>query len=182
MNALNKSLTAILLLMLLIGGALLLLGNPAPPAPVDEWRPAKPDPVLRGIPTQDITPPKVKVYAPAAKKKLKLPDPIQEDPHTYVLTSARLTKDTHPQTVTTLINDQTGEVQTITRREPLPWLALEKTGELRLDYGLKRGLDRVARLSYREDFIQVKAFHAGITAAIDSDGEYFIGVGVGWKW
>lgn len=179
MNALNKSLTIILLL---IGGVLLWLGKPAPPAPVHQWHPAKPDPVLRNVPTQDIIPPKVKVYAPAAKKKLKLPDPIQEDPHTYVLTSARLPNDTHPQTVTTVINDQTGEVSTITRREPLPWLAIEKTGELRLDYGIKRGLDRVARLTFREDLLQVKAFHAGINVSIDSDGEYFLGVGVGWKW
>lgn len=171
----------LVLLALLAAGALLWLGRPMP-EPVAAWRPAKPDPILRGVPTQDITPPKIKVYAPIAKQKLKLPDPVQADPHTYVLTSSRLPNDTHPQTVTTVINDQTGDVSTITRREPLPWLAIEKTGELRLDYGIKRGLDRVARLSYREDFIQVKAFHAGLTAAIDSDGEYFVGVGVGWKW
>lgn len=153
-----------------------------PPAPVDTTVLAKPAPELKHAPRQDIAPPKVAVYTPPAKKKLGLPTSVQDDPNKYVLDSAKLPSDTHPHTVTTVIDAKTGDVQTYDRRDPLPLLAAEQTGELRLDYGIKNGFIKVARLSLREDLLQVKAFHAGINASLDADGQYFIGVGVGWRW
>jgi hypothetical protein len=171
-----------IIVMVLVAGLVLWLFKPTP-QPVDSWHPAEPDKRLSDVPRVDITPPKVPVYTAPAKRKLKLPDEIKDDPNKYVLTSARLPKDTHPQTVTTVIDAQTGEVQTLYRSEPHPWLAVEQTGELRVDYGIKSwsGL-RVVRLSLREDVLQIKSFHAGINASIDSDGAWFVGVGVGWKW
>lgn len=169
------------MLMLLIAGTIMWMFTPAP-EPVNEWKPATPDRTLNNVPKVDIAPKKVRVYSASAKTKLKLPPAVQDDPHTHVLGSARLPKDTHPQTVVTTINEQTGEVQTYTRREPLPWLAVEQTGELRLGYGIKNGMARAVRLTLREDLLQVKALHAGINASIDTDGQYFAGVGVGWRW
>lgn len=174
----NKTLVA---LLILLAGLVLWMFQPEP-QPVDTWRPAAPDKRLAAVPKKDIAPPKVAVYTAPAKQKLKLPDEIKDDPNKYVLTSTRLPKDTHPHTVTTVIDAKTGDVQTYDRREPLPWLAAEQTGELRLDYGIKNGFIKVARLSLREDLLQVKAFHAGINASIDADGKYFIGVGVGYRW
>lgn len=167
--------------MILAAGALMWFFKPTP-APVSTWQPVAPDKRLHTVLKQDITPPKVPVYTAPAKKKLNLPPAIHDDPNKYVLTSTKLPNDTHPHTVTTVIDARSGEVQTITRREPLPWLAAEQTGELRLDVGIKRGLVRVGRLTLREDLLQVKAFHAGINTSLDSDGAWFAGAGIGWRW
>lgn len=174
----NKLLTII---MILIAGLVLWMLQPTP-QPVDTWHPAEPDKRLSTVPKVDITPPKVPVYTAPAKRKLNLPDEIKDDPNKYVLTSARLPKDTHPQTVTTVIDKQTGEVQTLFRQEPHPWLAVEQTGELRLDYGIKNGFARVGRITLREDLLQVKALHLGVHATLDTDGAWFAGAGVGWRW
>lgn len=152
------------------------------PAQVDEWTSPEVAPQIAPVPKQTIRPAKVHAYAPSAKAKLKLPASMLNDPNVYVLDSSLLPSDTHPQTVTTVIDEQTGEVQTVVRREPLPWLAAEHRGELRLDAGVKNGLAKVVRLTLREDLLQVKALHAGINASVDTDGQLFVGAGVGWKW
>ena len=150
-------------------------------APTEKWTPAPPAPQIDAIPRQEIKLPAVMVYAPKAKQKLDLPDEILNDPDKYVLQATRLPNDTHPATVTTVIDQQTGEVQTYVRREPLPWFAIEQTGEARIDVGIKGGLT-IGRLSVREDLLQVKALHAGINASLDTDGQIFVGVGVGYRW
>lgn len=152
------------------------------PAPVGSTVIAKPAPELRGQPTQDITPPKVKVYTLPAKKALGLSADVHDYPNKYVLGSARLPSDTHPHNVTTVIDAKTGAVQTYDTREPLPWLAAEQHGEIRLDYGFKNAGVKVGRISLSEDLLQVKALHAGINVAVDTDGTFFVGAGVGWQW
>lgn len=152
------------------------------PAPVGSTVVAQKAPELKKAPRQNITPPKVSVYKPPAKAKLDLPADIQGDPNKYVLDSVKLPNDTHPHTVTTVIDATTGEVQTFDRRDPLPWFKPEQTGEARLDYGFKAGRPMIARLTLREDLLQVKALHAGINASLDADGQYFVGAGVSWKW
>lgn len=151
-------------------------------SPVQQWQPAKVAPQIALVHKQDIVPPKVSVYMPVAKRKLDLPAVVQEDPHSYVLDSVRLPSDRHPQTVTTLIDEQTGQTETLVRREPLPWLAAEQTGEARVDIGIKNGMARVGRLTLREDLLQVKALHAGLNASIDTDGQFFAGAGIGYRW
>lgn len=152
------------------------------PAPVGSTVVAQKAPELKNVPRQNIAPPKVPVYEPPAKAKLDLPADIQDDPNKYVLGSVKLPNDTHPHTVTTVIDATTGEVQTFDRRDPLPWFKPEQNGEVRIDYGIKSGMAKVARLTFREDLFQVKALHAGIHATLDTDGQYFIGGGVGWRW
>ena len=152
------------------------------PAPVGTTIVATPAAELKNQPKQDIAPPKVSVYTAPAKKKLNLPADVQDDPNKYVLGSAKLPADTHPHTITTVIDAKTGEVQTYDRRDPLPWLAAEQTGEIRIDYGYKSGLVKVGRLSLREDLLQVKALHAGVNVAVDTDGAWFAGAGIGYRW
>lgn len=155
------------------------------PAPVGTPAVAQSAPQLAHVATESIKPPSVAVYAPAAKKNLSLPAVVQSDRHQHVLASSRLAADRHPQTVTTTIDDTTGQTTTYVTREPLPWIAAEQTGEVRIDYGYKfEGLRavRIARLSVREDLLQVKALDAGVRASLDSDGQVFVGVGVGWQW
>lgn len=152
------------------------------PAPVNQWSPAQEAHQVADVPKTDITPPKVEVYASSAKQKLNLPPAVQADQHAHVVEATHVRPDDHPETVTTMIDDQTGKTETMIQRDPLPWLAAEQTGELRFDYGLKNGGAKVGRLSVREDLIQVKALHAGVDATLDTDGQYFLGAGVGYKW
>jgi type IV secretory pathway protease TraF len=105
------------------------------PAPVQQYTVAKTASPVKAIPKVNIKPPQVKAYAQAAKKKLTLPAQIQADKHQHVLAATAVPIDPHPQTIVTTIDDQTGEVQTFTRREPLPWLRAEQTGEVSLLYG-----------------------------------------------
>jgi hypothetical protein len=81
-----------------------------------------------------------------------------------------------------LVNSETGESTTIYRQEAYPWFAAQHSGEIRIDYGIKRGLERVGRLSVREDIAQVKGVNLGATASVDTDMDFFVGVGVGVKW
>lgn len=170
----------VLILLGALGGS--YYASSSAPAPTEKWTPAQPAPQVDTVPKQTIKPPEVQVYAPRAKQKLELPDEILNDPNLYVLQSTRLPSDTHPATVTTLIDQNTGQVQTFVRREPLPWFATEQTGEVRIDVGVKSAAGTVGRLSMREDLLQVKAWHAGINANLDTDGEVFAGVGVAYKW
>lgn len=174
----------IICLVLILLGALggWYYASTTTPAATERWKPAQPSPQVEAVPKQDIHPPIVKVYTPKAKQKLQLPEEIQTDPNLYVLQSTRLPNDTHPATVTTLIDQTTGEVQTYVRREPLPWFAFEHSGEARIDVGVKSGTGTVGRLTVRQDLLQVKALHFGVIANLDTDGTIFAGGGVGYRW
>lgn len=158
------------------------------PGPVGEHVAAKVAPQIEDTPKVAVAVPKLKVYAAKAKDKLQLPAADVSNPQIHVIESSRVAPDLHPQTVTTLVDASTGETHTLIRREPDPWLAPRNTGEIRLDYGYKAGgvagggFDKVARLTFREDLLQVKAFYAGVNASLDSDGQGFFGVGVGYRW
>lgn len=138
-------------------------------------------PQLAHIATESIKLPSVRVFKSEAKKKVPLPVEIQNNQDLHVIASSKVPINLNPQNVTSVINEKTGEVTTFITREPLPWLRAEQTGEARIDYGWK-GARSVARLSAREDLLQVKALHAGVDATLDSDGQYFVGFGVGYRW
>jgi hypothetical protein len=152
-----------------------------PPPPVGAVTSAIESPRVADTPKEDIKPPKVAVYTQPAKKELGLPADVQADPHKHVLDAEVVKPDDHPTTVVTVIDDLTGKVETTVRREPLPWLAAEFRREVRIDYGMKRGGVKVERLSFRADLLQMKSVHAGINANLDSDGDYFVGGGLGYR-
>jgi len=171
-----------------IGGLLLIIMSliwyifTPKPASVGEWHQEPSAPEIKGIPKENITPSKVAVYSPIAKSKLDLPPDVQNDKDKYVLSTSKLPTDTHPQDVVTIIDKNTGNTETLVRREPYPWLAAEQSGEFRFDYGMKNGGVKVGRFSLHEDLIQVKALHAGINGSLDTDRTYFAGVGLGYRW
>lgn len=150
--------------------------------PVGQWVEARPSGPVAAVQKEVIHPKALKVYTKPAKAKLNLPATLQQDDNQYVLASSTLKHDYHPQTVTTLVNRETGEATTITRGEPYPWLAAQQTGEIRLDYGIKNGGVAVGRLTLREDLLQVKGVNLGAGASLDTDGAVFVGAGVGFKW
>jgi hypothetical protein len=152
------------------------------PVPVNQWVAAPVAKVIAHVPTVSIQPKMLRVYAPVAKKKLNLPPALQQDDNEYVISATTLKPDYHPQTTTTLVNKETGETTTVTRRDPYPWIAFQNSGEARIDYGIKDTGARVGRLTVREDFVQVKGINLGVTATLDSDRAAFAGIGAGYKW
>lgn len=149
------------------------------PAP---WKPAEPVHLLDNVPKVELPlEAPLKVYAPAAKKKLRLPKPVQDDPNKAVVAATEVRPDPHSQIVVTIVDAATGEVETQIQQQPLPWFATARSGEVRLDYGYKRG-QAITRLSAHQDLLQVKALRAGLSATVDSAGDLFVGVGLGWRW
>lgn len=143
--------------------------------------PATLAPELKSTEKTVIAPPVVRVYAPAAKARLKLPAATQADAAVHVVTASRVPADERPHTVITLLDERTGEAETISRTDPLPWLAPDTRGEFGVSYGIRNGVT-VGRLSLRQDVLQIKSVHLGATANLDTDGQWFAGVGAWYRW
>lgn len=150
---------------------------------------ATPAPAVKKVPVVDkpIKTKTVKVYLPTVKKSVNLPETIQDNPVLDVIASNQVPADDHPQTVTTVINTDTGESQTFVKRDPLPWLALDSRGEAGLYMGVKNG-QPTARLEVKQGVFQVKALHFGVVGTVDqpingaADPNYFVGAGVWARW
>lgn len=137
-------------------------------------------PATEGASKVDIAPQKVAVFKPDVKNKLPVPDKVKADKDAHVLAASRCEASDWAHTFTTTIDETTGDSVTYDHRESLPWLSRKTRHALRADYGYKPG-GAVTRISYRADLLQIKALHFGVNAAIDSDGEYFVGGGVEWR-
>lgn len=127
---------------------------------------------------------KVKVYKPAAKAKLKLPDAAIWDKGQHVIASSKIANDDRPHTITTTINATTGETMTYDRIDPLPWLAVNTKSEIGLYAGIKRG-ETAMKLEGKQEIMQIKAIHLGAIASVDamrSGTDSFVGVGVWGRW
>ena len=151
------------------------------------WQKFSPGKWLTAAPVVDATPrvpvkieAPLMVYPPSVKTNLKLP-PAYQDKNKSVVAATEVKPQRSAQTVITVVDTQTGDVETLVRDKPLPLLAFERHGQIRLDYGFKGG-KQVTRLSVQQDLIQAKALHGGISATLDVGGEYFIGIGGGLKW
>lgn len=152
------------------------------PAPIGEYRPAESSPDVKGVPTVPIKPKQVVALDPGAKKKLGLAEDVQNDPNKWVLGTAKLPADTHPQTVVAILDEKTGKTSLDYRRDELPWLAAEQTGYARIGYGVRSGAGRVTRLEAGETLLAVKALHFGVNGSLDSDGMAYVGAFVEWRW
>ncbi len=129
----------------------------------------------------------IQTYAPEAKANLKLPPAVIASTTQQVTGAATVEVSEHKQTVTSVVDTVTGETTTYVKDEPLPWIDIEHRGEARLDVGYKIDArtqipQRVGRLSVVHDFLQMKAVHFGVAASIDTTGEAFAGVGLGYRW
>ena len=152
---------------------------PMPPGVHVESTPA---PEVANVPTErvEIAPP-IQVYKPAAKKKLHLPEPVQQDAAQHVIASSKTANDERQHTVTTVIDSATGNTTTYDRVEPLPWIAVSTKSQVGLFYGY-RGGEQVVRLQGQQEILQIKAMRVGAVATVDSDGETFIGAGLWARW
>lgn len=161
-----------------------------PPAPVEVSMPARPSPEVAEKKTisKPIKARRVKTYPSAVKSALKLPEHVIETPSLDVIASHQVAPDRHPQTVTTLLDTDTGDTQTFVKRDPLPWLAQDTHGDIGLYAGIKNG-QPTARLQARQGVLQVKALHLGLVGSVDhpmsgsiAGTDYFLGAGVWAEW
>jgi len=169
------------LLIVLAAGYVLWYSHPTPaPAPIGEHVPAKVAPQVTPLPKVSTPAPKgVRTYVQAAKKTLKLPAAAIEDRNIHVIESTRIELDTHPHTITTLFDTRTGETTTLDRREPLPWLALKKTGAIGLSYD---AIDGLRTLYGRQDIVQIKGLYLSGVAALRSDQDKMAGIAIEYRW
>ena len=134
-------------------------------------------PAIASVPKETIQM-KVAVFIPPAKKKLNLPIEIQLNPTDHVTAATTVTCDDRDKTVTSVLNED-GTSKLFVKQEPLPWFRKEEAATLTLDWGQKRTSDTsMLRAGVRLDLAQTKALHFGLTAAADSDRDWFYGVGV----
>lgn len=190
----NKSriITAVLALASIAAIAVALwvmFGPPAPDPGQEVAVPAKVAEAVKGEAKRQVAilPGTVHAYMPAAKANLKLPADVAMDDAQQVIAAHTVDPDEHPQTVTTVIDTDTGESKTYVKLEPLPVFAWNFHGDAGAYVGVKNG-DRAARLEVRQGVAQVKGIHFGGIASADQPlsgplkADYFMGVGAWVKW
>lgn len=152
---------------------------------------ATPSPQLASTEVVWIVPPKpVKTYAPKAKAAARLPQAVQQDAGAVVLESSRIAPSDRAQTVTAVLDTETGETRQYVVDEPLPWLDTTVRSDAGVYLGLKRG-EPTLRAQARAQIAQVKELRLGALASADMplngerpgvQAEYFIGVGAWLQW
>ncbi|MDP3939817.1 MAG: hypothetical protein Q8R92_16995 [Deltaproteobacteria bacterium] len=148
---------------------------------------APPAPVIAKVKKKVIPVKQVVVYAEEAKANLKLPPSVIASESQHVTGATTVQPSERRITVTSVMDEKTGETTTYTKPEPYPWVAVESRGEVRFDYGYKidvrtRVPQQVGRLSIVHDVLQVKGVHLGVVASVFTDGTAFAGVGLGYRW
>lgn len=126
----------------------------------------------------------VQAYAPAAKKKLKLPQEVQGNPDRHVVAATRTQADERPHTVITVLDAKTGTFTTYDPADPLPWVAVNATSEAGVFYGYRNGAPAL-RVEARQELLQVKSLHLGAIASADASAgnvDGFVGIGVWARW
>lgn len=166
-------------------------GEPEPARARDVATVATQAPQIEAVPVDWIVPPKpLKTYAPKAKAAVKLPQAVQADGAAVVLQSSRIAASDRPQTVTAVLDTQTGETHQYVVDEPLPWLDTTVRSDAGVYLGLKRG-EPTIRAQARAQIAQVKELRLGALASADMplngerpgvQAEYFIGVGAWMQW
>lgn len=156
------------------------VGGPSVPAVV---APAvKKAPVVKRIIKEPV-----KVYAGESKANLKLPASMIADDRQQVIAASQVRAELRPQTVSTVVNTETGAVESFVKQDPYPWLAVEARGEVKLAYGYKHNANTgasgpVVRLQVGYDVVRIKALTVGVLATVDSDRDAFAGVALTYRW
>lgn len=157
-----------------------------PVTPIAEQATQLPDP----IPAPTITIPEApgkpaliaKPKTPEARKRTKLPPAIFDQPETYLMAVGALqSEDDRSYTISSVLDRRTGETTVHAVADPLPWFDFRTKGNAGVYYGIKDG-NAVLRGVVNQEAFRIKRITAGAHATLDSDGEYFIGIGAQYKW
>ena len=120
------------------------------------------------------------------KQKVKLPESVVNNNNEQVISAISIPKDDlAPKTVTTILNADTGITTAYVKDEPLPWLSLNRHGDVGLYGGIKNGTTAI-RLQANQGIIDIKDIHIKATGSIDQNlngkTDYFLGVGAAYNW
>ncbi len=154
------------------------------PAPAPITGQAQPLPPAQETPAPATIPVDIKVvyvYPPEAKGKLGLPPTVATDPAKQVTATGKLNAEERPYTLTAVLDTGSGRSEVYARPDPQPWLGFSDHGAAGLSYGYQNG-QPVFRLAAHQDFIRAGALRAGVNATLDSDGDWFAGLGVRATW
>lgn len=158
-----------------IGSAVLVWLMPTPSLPLAVSVPLPAAPQAKGVPTEEIHPGKVRVYQ---RPPVPLPG---SKPTERVTATGRLQAEERPYTLSATLDTATGQSRIWAQPEPQPWLAINTHGETSLVYGYKAG-GQALRLSHSQSLLQVKSLRLGLSTSLDSDGEWFAGAGISYRW
>jgi len=164
----------------------LILGWPRGVTPTTEQAEALP-PAVPDKPSVIVPPPAAKApyvaqpKTPQLRKKTKLPPALFDGPENFILATGQLDAEERPYTLSSVLDRRTGETQVYAVADPLPVFSLSDRGSMGVFYGVKGG-DPVFRATLSQEVFRVKAVRAGATASLDSDGEWFAGLGAEVKW
>lgn len=122
----------------------------------------------------------VYVYPDKVKPALGLPKPVQEDTNKKVVATGKLKAEERDYTLSAVLDVQTGDSEVYARPDDLPWIGPGRQGAVGMAYGFKNG-EPAGRLYARHDLIQVKSLHAGAIGMVDTDGDWFAGGYVEWR-
>ena len=174
----------ILLLLALAGTSLWWYYGRTPSSVSEEIVSATVAPEVSKIQKEEIRPPVLRVYKPAAKEKLSLPIEVKNNPAERVLSASVVPNTLYSHTVIGTVNENTGEVQTFVRTNPLPLFLLQHHGYVRLGYGYRPGYGMGYKASISEDLVQIKALHFGVDATlhVDASMDRYAGVFVEYRW
>ena len=119
---------------------------------------------------------------PAVRAKVKLPPAIFDQTETYLMATGLLAAEERTYTLSSILDRRTGETTVHARAEPLPLFSLSTDhGAAGVYYGLKSGEPGFRGVLSQEVF-RLKRVRAGGLATLDSDGQWFAGVGAEWRW
>lgn len=173
---------AIGVVLLTLGSVLYAKFRPEP-APPGIHLPATPAPEIKReetVPVQVAVP--LQVYKPTGKKKLKLPQPVVDDPKQHVVASTRTANDERAHTVTTTLDTSTGKFSTVDRAEPPPWLAVSAKRHYGAYIGALNGEQALA-ITARQEVLRIRGMKVeGIAIGVLGQDEQvgFVGVGASW--
>lgn len=165
------------IIIVCVMAAVIWVKSVAHDAPVNQWTKAPPSPELSMVGKEKLSIKKpIIIYVDRVKEVLVLPPEIKNDPNEHVLEATQLVATDHPQEVVCTQNSETGVAALSVRIQPMPWLAAENRGEVRLDYGIKNGA-QAARLSGHWDVMAIKDWNLGASGEVYNDMTSFVGVG-----
>ena len=122
---------------------------------------------------------------PKRQAKLKLPDSVVKDEAANVIASTQVKADSHPQTVTTVL-DTSGKSIIYIRKDPLPWLDYKTSGSVGI-YGGITNDGMAGLLRAEQDLIAIKSLVLGVNATViqptsGTDTTGFVGIGGKINW
>ena len=116
----------------------------------------------------------VKVYPDKVKSGLDLPASVASDAKKKVIATGKLDAEDRPYTLSAVLDVESGDAVVYARPDPLPWIGPGRQDAVGVAYGIKNGAP-AGRLYAEHDLLRVKALHAGARGTLDTDGDWFAG-------